>query len=93
MKLLLALPVLALAHVGLADFFIFRVDATASDGSVDFGYQIADVEKPTCEELKAPWYGLKQDVGDKTLGVSCGGKGCTAGQVRHRHLSQYSEFT
>jgi hypothetical protein len=93
MKLLLALSVLALAHVGLADFFIFRVDATASDGSVDFGYQIADVEKPTCEELKAPWYGLKQDVGDKTLGVSCRGNGCIAGQVRHRHLSHYPKFT
>jgi hypothetical protein len=81
MKLLLATSVLALAQLSLADFYIFRVDATNSGGNTEFGYRIADVADPNCASLKKPWYGLKAEVSGKTLGVACSGAGCTSGVV------------
>jgi hypothetical protein len=81
MKLLLATAVLGLAQLSLADFYIFRVDATKSSGNTEFGYRIAEVVDPNCASLKQPWYGLKADVSGKTLGVACQGNGCTSGVV------------
>lgn len=81
MKLILPTAVLGLAQLSLADFYIFRVDATKSSGNTEFGYRIADVADPNCASLKKPWYGLKANVNGKTLGVACQGDGCTSGVV------------
>jgi hypothetical protein len=83
MKLLLPTAVLGFAQLSLADFYIFRVDATKSSGNTEFGYRIADVADPNCASLKQPWYGLKADVTGETLGVSCQGDGCTSGVVSY----------
>jgi hypothetical protein len=83
MKLLLTTAVLGLAQRSLADFYIFRVDATNSKGNTEFGYRIADVADPNCDSLKKPWYGLKAEVSGQTLGVACEGSGCTSGVVSH----------
>lgn len=79
MQLSAVLSVVVLAQVSLADFYLFRVKAGG-----DYGYQIADVGNPNCEELgpRAPWYPAKSDISGDKLGTRCEGSGCSESKVR-----------
>jgi hypothetical protein len=79
MKLSAILSIAALAHVSLADFYIYRV----RPGN-EWGYQISDSPTPNCKEMgpNTPWYGAKTDVSGNTRGVRCDGYGCNEGVVR-----------
>jgi hypothetical protein len=97
MKIFTTLSFLTLAHLSLADFYIFRVNSVSrrphATPPPDYGYQIADVASPECDQKEKPWYPHLSDVSGKKLGVRCVGKGCNGGEVRKNIAAAHKAHT